>query len=781
MNAGLLLCNLILLTLTTYAQTTITQTTITQTIKGQVTDAESRQPLLGVSVAVLTVSPQIGAVTAADGTFRITGVPVGRHTLQVRMLGYESSTLPELMVGAGKEVELTIRLTESLQELATVTVRAEEQEGKPGAALNDMATVSARSFSVDQVKRYAAAFNDPARMAQMYAGVASSGDQSNALIIRGNSPKGVLWRMEGVEIPNPNHFAEDGTSGGGISALSVNVLSNSDFYTSAFPAEYGNATSGVFDLKLRRGNTDKREYAVQVGVLGADVAAEGPFRTGKQASYLLNYRYSTLEILKNAGLQIIGDAAPDFQDAALKLFFPVGKTATLSVWGMGGLSKQIRNRTDRTDAFHSDRGVLGANYVQFLSEKSFLEAIVSWSAFRQTYRSSRLDRVRVRSEDYVNQPYRASVQFNHKFNARHSVRIGGIVSRLQFNLLSDLLDNTTQTTYLNQNGGTELLQGYVQWKYRISAPLMLNAGLHATRLQVAGQSSLEPRGGLRWQMAPRHALTAGVGVHSRTEALSTYFAEVWGQKGKTSQANRNLALLRSRHVVLGYEFRPRNDWRVQVEVYDQHHRNVPIAARSAATPYLKTLSYLNYMDGFSNDSLVSEGTGRNRGVDFTLEKFLTNGLYLTFTASFYKATYTGRDGVERNARFDGGFVQNALIGKEWKGGRKKTNLLAANVRSLWMGGNRYIPFNLAQSQKQNTGVRDYPRAYEEQIPAYFRFDTRLSYTKNRRRTTSTLSLDMQNVFNHRNLYEPYYDSASKSVRFETQLGLVPILNWRLEF
>jgi hypothetical protein len=752
--------------------------TLTQTIKGQVIDTESRQPLAGASIIVTSIQPIKGSQSDANGFFKILDIPVGRHTLKITFIGYENGLVQELVVGTGKEIDLTIRLNESLQHLDAVTVKASAQNG---TALNDMATVSARSFSVEQVKRYAAAINDPARMALTYAGVAGNSEQSNALIIRGNSPKGVLWRMEGVEIPNPNHFAEEGASGGGISALSVNMLGNSDFFTGAFPAEYGNATSGVFDLKLRKGNHEKREYALQVGVLGADIAAEGPFSAKSKASYLVNYRYSTLEMLKKAGIKIIGDAAPDFQDAAFKLFFPITQRSVISLWGMGGLSRQIRHRTTQNDAFHSDRAVAGLNFTHFISEKSFVDATLSWAANRQTYDASRLQQVYIREENFTNQAYRLSLQFNHKFNARHSLRTGIIVSNLRFQLLNRTTDGTKISTTLNQQGDTYLLQAYSQWKYRITPVLTLNAGFHATLLALNQQSSLEPRGGLRWNIAPRHALSAGLGIHSRTEALSTYFAEVKGKNGTISFANKNLALLKSTHFVLGYEFRPRDDWRLQTEAYYQRHYDVPIGTATTKSAVWRTESLLNLMDGYTTDSLVSDGTGRNYGLDLTIEKFLTKGLYFIFTTSFYQAKYTARDGVERNSRFNGKFVQNILLGKEWKMGRTKTNTLAINVRSLWAGGNRYVPIDLAQSQKRNTTVRVYERSYEEQLPNYFRFDTRVSFTKNRRRTTSTVSIDIQNLFNRTNLYQPFYDSATKSLQFDTQLGLVPVLNWRLEF
>ncbi|TAG21070.1 MAG: TonB-dependent receptor [Cytophagia bacterium] len=752
--------------------------TLTQTVKGRVIDTESRRPVVGASVSVLTVSPLVGASTDSDGFFKILNVPVGRHSLIISSIGYESTAIKELLVGSGKEIELNILLSESLQQLQEVTIKAQKEHGAP---LNDMASVSARSFSVEQVKRFAAAINDPARMALTFAGVASNNDQSNALIIRGNTPKGVLWRMEGVEIPNPNHFAEEGATGGGISALSVNVLGNSDFFTGAFPAEYGNATSGVFDLKLRNGNNEKREYAAQVGVMGLDVAAEGPFSKNNKASYLVNYRYSTLEILKQIGVNPAGDATPNFQDMAFKLFFPVGNKHTLSLWGMGGLSKQLRDRTDRTDAFHSDRGVVGLNWVHLVSDKTFIDATLSWAASRSTYDATRKERVFIREQSYTNEAYRASFQINHKFNAQHALRVGGIVSNLHFNLLNRTIDGPKTSIFIDQKDDTHLLQGYAQWKFRASPALSLNVGFHATVLQLNGQSAAEPRLGMRWTVAPRHTLSAGFGVHSRTEAISTYFAQIKTNATESGLANKNLKLMKSRHYVLGYEYRPHTDWRLQVEVYYQQHYDLPIGPANTKNAFLKTFSLVNSLDGYSNDSLVSNGTGRNYGIDFSIEKSLTNGFYLMLNTSIYEAKYTAADGVERNSRFNGNFVQNLLLGKEWKVGKRKTNSFGLNLRSLWAGGNRYTTYDLAQAQKRNSDVRIWNQAYAEQIPHYFRMDSRVSYTKNRKKATYTISLDLQNLTNRLNKYDPYYSGTTRNYVFDTQLGLVPILNWRVEF
>ncbi|MDR6803817.1 hypothetical protein J2Y45_001086 [Dyadobacter sp. BE34] len=749
-----------------------------QTVKGRVVDTESQQPVIGANVIVTSVTPIIGGVTDTEGNFRIEKVPVGRHSFKITSMGYDDAFVQEINVGSGKEVELNIKLAESFRALNEVVVKAQKENGAP---LNDMVSVSGRSFTVDQTKRFAASVNDPARMAMSFAGVAATDDGSNQLIIRGNSPKGMLWRMEGVEIPNPNHFAQEGASGGGISALSANVLGNSDFLTGAFPAEYGNATSGVFDLKLRKGNNEKREYAMQAGILGLDFAAEGPIGAKGGASYLANYRYSTLSVLNKIGVNLNGDASIDFQDGAFKVYIPYDDKVVVSVWGLGGMSTSKVDDEDMKETFKSNRGMVGVNYLRYINSKSYMENIVSYSATSQTgdFYDKNIDATY--QQKFVNQALRLSSLYNYKLNARNTVRLGVIINHLDFNLYDKDNEDGPYEINVDRKGNTQLFQAYAQWKSRLTPTVTLNAGLQGMLLGLNNRYSIEPRVGVRWAVAPRSAVSFGAGLHSKTESISTYFAQVKVSEDKTDLLNKNLKLTKSAHLVAGYEFRPLASWRVLAETYYQHHYNIPIGPANTTTPYLLHNSQLNEISGFVSDSLTSDGKGRSYGLELTVEKSLTAGIYLMSTTSLYQSKYTGRDGIERDSRFNGKYVQNLLAGKEWRVGKNKTNIFAANIKLLAAGGNRTTPIDLEKSREKGRTERDWSRSYSEQLPAYFRTDLRVSYTKNKKRTTSTISLDIQNVTNRLNAFDRYYNKKEDRVKLITQTGMLPILNYRLEF
>ena len=319
-----------------------------QTIRGTVVDKQSQSPLPGASVVLLNSTSPIGVQTDIDGNFKLEKVPLGRQGIQVTFLGYNPATLANLTLTSGKEIVLTIELEEKVITTDEVVISAEKNKAE---ALNEMTTVSARAFTVEETSRYAGSFNDPSRMAMNYAGVANTNDSRNDIIIRGNSPLGLLWRLEGINIPNPNHFGALGTTGGPVSILNNNDLANSDFLTGAFPSEYGNATSGVFDLNMRSGNNEKREYVCQFGFNGLELGAEGPFSKKSKASYLANYRYSTLQILDALHINLGIGAIPQYQDFTFKLNFPGTKFGKFSVFGIGGLSHItiIENQKDSSD------------------------------------------------------------------------------------------------------------------------------------------------------------------------------------------------------------------------------------------------------------------------------------------------------------------------------------------------------------------------------------------------------------------------------------------------
>lgn len=760
---------------------------LTQTVRGTVLDQDSREPAIGAHVVLLGTENFMGATTDIDGTFRIPNVPVGRINLKVTYMGYEDKMLSNVLVGAGKELVLTIEMVESVVEMEAVQISATESKTE---VLNEMATVSARQFSVEETKRYAGSFNDPARMVSSFAGVATSPEGDNDIIVRGNTPRGVLWRLEGVEIPNPNHFAGEGTTGGPINALNSAMLDNSDFFAGAFAPEYGNAMSGVFDMRLRNGNNEQREYSLQAGVLGTDATIEGPFKRGYNGSYLANYRYSSLAILDQAGIVDFG-GVPKYQDASFKLFLPAGKAGVFTIWGLGGISsidqKETNEAGDSTywqNRFHTGLGVVTLNHTYRFSKRTYAKSYLSlsgnWSGDEYEEPNSEGTMQRLYDEQMSKKTYRASTTINTKINARHRLQSGVIFSRLQYDFFSRFHDeeDDKMVTDLNSKGTADQLQGFVSWKYRMGEDWTLVSGMHYNHFLLNNTSSIEPRAGLKWQFAPNKSLNAGFGIHSKPESLPVYLASEQRGDGVTVRPNKNIGLPRAQHYVLGYDHLLNENMRLKAEVYYQHLYNIPVSASDT-----NTWSQLNaFGGGFGTAQLDNSGTGTNYGLELTLERFFADGYYYMLTASVFDSKYTDKAGNEFNTRFNSNYVGNLTAGKEWAiGNPTKSRTLGVNTRVMLLGGKRYSRIMLAESREKGYTVRDWDTPWTERGDDIFRADLGLTYRRDKGKTTREVKLDIQNVTNAQGAVDRYYSSNQDKIVEVPQLGLLPTLSYRIQF
>lgn len=765
---------------------------LTQTVKGQITDEQSGSPIIGATVVIADYDPPKGAITDVNGFFRIDEVAIGRQTVHISYVGFKSVTIPNVLVGAGKEVVVNAKLIESLEQLNEVVVTASDD--KKGQPKNELATVSAISLGIDEISRFPATFNDPARAALTYAGVQTGGDDLlNEIVIRGNSPKGILWRLEGVEVPNPNHFTSIGSSAGGISMLSNNVLSNSDFFTGAFPAQYGNATSGIFDLQLRQGNFDIHEHAIQAGLLGIAAASEGPLSKNGRASYLVNYRYSTLALLTELGLDILGEQEDiSFQDLSFKIRVPTKKLGSFSFWGLGGansyryLPNEAIGDTDN-DRENQTTGVTGVTNVFYVSDDSFFETIFSASYNKLTYQYDSLDEGTLEKSDFIESQFRFSTFYNHKFSARHTMRAGVILSNLRYNIEERVRRRTNLPFFipLDENDNAYFYQSFANWQIRTSDQFTINTGLHFSHFALNGKSYLEPRLGFRWDRG-KHIISGGAGFHSRMETVALYTARQYREDGSFVQNNRDLGFTQAFHTALGYEKMLKPKLRFKAEVYYQHLFNVPVWPNDTTrSQQALTFSTLNTFDGYTSDELANDGTGRNYGLELTLEQFLSKGFYLLSTLSLYESRYTGADGIERSTQFDGRYIYNFLAGKEFPVGKNGNNSLSFNGKLIFAGGKRQAPINVVASraesfaQNQAVTIFRFDQNYEEKLDGFFRMDIGISYRKNKKNLTSVISLDIQNLTQRENEFSRFFNG--RAVESETQLSFFPNLSYRIEF
>lgn len=761
------------------------RTQTTQVVRGIVVDQVLQTALAGATITISGTHQR--TISDSNGYFRFPKVPVGSHQLQVSYVGYKIGTLNNLQVISGKELVVTIPLELSVQHETQVVVKGSNKKNKP---LNDMSLVSARAFTVEETQNYAAAVNDPLRMATNFAGVVSADDGGNNIVIRGNAPNGLLWRMEGIDIPNPNHFANSGASGGGISILSAQLLANSDFLTGAFAAEYGNASSGVFDLKLRKGNNERREYTLQAGLLGLNAAAEGPFKKGSKSSYLVNYRYSTLQLLAQTGLNI-GIGATDFQDYSYNIHLPTKKAGQFTLFGFGGFNKQDADaKKDPADwESEADRYgfrwkgntlLKGATHQVHLGRRTLLKSALAWSqvkvATKTTYQQQNGSTDIHYNQTHDTKRWTLTSTLHHRISNAHQLRAGFIASQIDFNYYQQEKSNVAAplVKVMDVKDNTQTIQAFAQWQARPSDKWTLNAGLHYLRLQLNGSQAIEPRASVRYQLSNTASLSVGYGLHSQVLPMGVYFGQQAGTPaGKLP--NRELDFTRSHHYIVGYQQQLSSKWRSKVEVYYQQLQHIPVGNSDTST-----LASINLQDGFVTDQLVNKGRGRNYGIELSLERHLDNHFYFMWSNSVYRSLYTPLDGKERSTRYDGRYASNLIAGKDFvqKQGRRTFDI---NFKLVYAGGFRHTPINEAQSKAKGYTVYFEERAFEMQLPAYFRSDIRISMTWNKDRRTNTLSLDIQNVTNRQNVFGYYYDQTKQKVVTGYQAGIITVINYKLEF
>ncbi|MEO1021581.1 MAG: TonB-dependent receptor [Bacteroidota bacterium] len=753
-----------------------------QTVTGIIIDTDTKEPLIGANIVLVNHQPLIGTSSNTEGHFELQGLPVGRQSFRITYLGYRQRVVSEVLVVQGKETFLTVELTEEVFAGAEVNVVADIPTEEP---VNGITYASAKAFTVEETRRYAGGLDDPARLVTAFAGVTSSGGtQSNAISIRGNAPKSVQWRLHGIEIPNPNHFAGlTVAGGGGLTLFSAQLLSKSDFMTGAFPAEYGNALSGVFDINFRTAKPGKRELTTQIGLNGIEVASGGSILPGSEATYLVNYRYSTLALLMPL---LPTDGFIGYQDLSFNLDIPTEKVGRFNLWGIGGLDRQTLEAKSDTAQWEyaywdfSDNeirlgvGAVGVSHSLLVNKGGYLKTTVAWSGNSTRYTEDQLDTERNSNPNLRirNNTSRLALKsyLHQKLNKRVHVRSGVEVQRLFYDLdLSGRPDNVQPITRLvDGNGDADLIQTYVLSEYHLLPSVSLVGGIHTQWFSVNDEFLAEPRASIKIKINPASEFTLGYGLHSQIEDLSVYFAQQGGER-----PNERLQMAKSHHLVAGYRRNLGQNHMFNIEVFDQVLFDVPVIADSS-------FSMLNFLQDFNfNEALVNDGQGRNTGLEVTLERYLSDGYYYLLTTTLYSSRYRGGDKVWRNTRFNQNVVANALIGKEIirdEGAR----VFGANFRGTFSGGERYTPIDLPSSVQAQRVREDGVQAFTNQFSARFIADVSFYLRKRHRNVSTEWSLMVKNVF----LAQDYtfdYNFRTEQVDRIREGTILPILSWKVEF
>lgn len=766
------------------------QNQYTQTVRGKVIDRDSRYGLPNANIIVLDSDPQLGTSADENGEFKLTNIPVGRQSLQISYTGYQTVVLTDQYVSSGRELILEIELKELVETMAEVEIKGDFRKDKP---INPMAVVSARSFSVEETNKYAGSYGDPARMAANYAGVVSSRDNRNDIVIRGNSPIGLQYRINGVEVTNPNHFGAQGTTGGPITMLNTNLLTNSDFFTGAFPAEYGNALSGVFDLNMRTGNTENYEFWGQLGWNGLEFGAEGPFSKKNASSFVAAYRYSITDILQKMGVKL--DESARYQDLSFNLNFPTKNAGVFSLFGIGGTSgitktESDQNQEDWTFDTHGENlesksalGTLGLTHSYFFnastSIQTKLSAVGSLVETKiDTFSISNQDPFTKNGERSIEIKYGLSSQFNKKFNASNLLEAGVRLDLYDVNYADSIYFHHEYRTQTNTQTSFSLISLFAQWHHQFCNKLSAYLGLHYMYFTLNGSNIPEPRLGLKWNINTRQSLSFGAGLHSQTQARVMYFVQTPLTDNTSVLSNKQMGFTKSLQFVLGYDNLFLEYFRIKAETYYQYLYDVPVKESIPQYSILNEGSefFLDRMD-----SLVNVGTGVNYGLEFTLEKFMNRNYFFLLTASLFNSRYTGYDGAERNTSFNGNFIVNAVGGYELPFGKRKNRALILGIRASWAGGRPYLPYDQQATVEDGNVVFDWENAYEPRHDNYFRTSFRVGMRRNERKFNVAFLFDLQYRANYTYIFMYRIDVTNGEIVKDYKMGWYPNSTVRFQF
>jgi hypothetical protein len=795
----------------------------TQTVKGRVVDKEIGIGLPGAVVQLKNNIETIAATSDNNGYFKLSNVPVGRQSFLFTYTGYKPVPVTDIIVTSGKEMVLNIEMEESTIAMAEVEVRA----GQDTDVVSSMQFVNMKAFSIEETERYPGSRSDPARMAQNFAGVQGTNDARNDIVIRGNSPAGLLWRMEDIDIPNPNHFAIAGSAGGPQSMINNKYLANSEFYTGAFPANYGNALGGVFDLKLRNGNNEKHERTFQFGFLGTELALEGPLSKKTGATYLVTYRYSTLKLFSSVNFNIGTSAVPGYQDGSIRLNFPTKNAGVFSFSGMGGLSdiqivlsktkqrpKELYGDLNRDQYFASNMGVGILNHVYSLNSRTIMKTSLAYGVQTLDVQHNLILRnkdfvpkdtvPRILDFDFYEGKTTLSWYVKSKINPKNSVKAGFFVNRIDVNYIdkvkvNSLFDTVAQViedkpfkTRLDSRESFYLLQPYVSYVHKFNERLSVTTGVFSQMQTLNNKISVEPRASVRYQLTNKQVLSLAYGLHSQMQPTYIYFTapdsivnnNVLIPNVNRELSNKNLDFSKSQHLVLGYDIFAGKFLKFKTEVYYQYLWNVPVYVMPSSVSLLnRGASFSRFLPIYS---MVNNGTGENYGIEFTIEKLFHKHYFFMYSGSLFNSTYTGSNGKRNNTDFNENFVMNVLGGLEYNVGKNKKDLISFGSKFTYGAGKRYSPVNIAASNAVMDIVAQDDKVNTLQFPPYNRLDFRVSYRINGKHMGTEIALDLINILSTKNILALSYSPDPADLQADPliknyQLGFLPLFYVRFDF
>lgn len=734
-------------------------------IVGEVIDRNSKQPIIGAVIEI--VNAKIFTASDENGIFVVQNLNPKTYNLKISAPYYQTIYRTDVNVSGTQSIKIVIELILSSYETEEIVVSSE----RSFANAHDLKT-STNFLSAEEIRRSPGAAEDLNRMIQSLPGVTTATDSRNDLIVRGGSPFENFIMVDGIEVPNINHFGTQAASGGPIGMINVDFLNDVTFSAGGFAAKYGDRLSSIMDIQYRNGDKYNFNGKLDLGIAGAGIILEGPIQKGK-SSYLFSARKSYLDLILSAtGLT----AVPNYSNFNLKATYDLSSKHKLSLIGLAGIDKiNFKGSNDDDDPFISRtdfsgwQAAGGIVHKWLIDNKTYIQTSISNNRYYRNVLQDSLDKKKFKNES-LDAEYTLRSDLSHRFSVSDLLEIGTAFKFIRNDNSIFIAEQRnfygTLVPELNYSSIAESfkLGTYIQYSKNLFHKLDITFGLrHDYFDYLKNKNTISPRLSAGYSLNENLKLNAAYGIYYQNPPL------LWLV---SYNQNKNLKPMKTNQYVIGFEYYPQQDIKVTLEYFYKDYSDYPNSILN------RQVTYANAGTEYATlglEPLVSASKGRATGIEFFIQKKFLNNYYGMLNYSYSNIKFTSLDGIERSSSFDYGNVLTVVFGYKF------ADNFEVSAKYRFMGGRPFTPLNEIASQLVNQTVYDFERYNALRHKNYQRFDLRVDYRTELFGWTLITFIDFQNITNVANIDQIIWNEKKQKVDYVYQWRFLPTGGIKIEF
>lgn len=735
------------------------------TIMGKVIDKQTKEPLPFVNISVL--NENYGAATDINGNYKIENIPIGTYQLRASAIGYESQVKTDIIVSSGRPAMINFELMPTVIKLQDAVVEAEYFIKIPSEM------VSVRGFSQEEIRRAPGGFEDVVRALSVLPGIAQADPGRNDLVVRGGAPSENLYIVDGFVVQNINHFGSQGATGGPLSYINLDFVSNTTFSTGGFSAQYGDKLSSVLTINLREGRKDRFGGKATVSATQFGLNLEGPL--AQNQTFLFSARRSYLDLIfRAAGFSFV----PEYYDVLTKYNYDIDNKNKFSYLFIGAFDN-VRFFNDTPEKRIDNTRALGSDQIQYVTGFSYRH-IHSLGFFDIALGRNFVDYDTYQRDSSLNYIFKnlsregenfLKADFNIITPRKSEFTFGFIARHVRFK--SDIKFPSFRTTFgeilpisdFEIHKNYYKLGAYAQFNHVVLERVRINAGIRGDYFDaIKDKYSIAPRLGASIMLTPITNFNISVGRYHQSPSY------IWLA---AFEQNKNLKFIRTDQYIVGFDHLLREDIQAKIEFYYKDYANYPT---SVVRPYLTLANtgagFAGADDNFSSfglEPLVSAGKGFSRGIEFSLQKKSSQiPHYGIFSLTYGQTKFKGLDGILRNGAYDQTWIINLSAGYIFN------PKYEASLKFRFATGKPYTPFN-------PDGTQSIENYLAKRLPEQHSLDLRIDRRFNFEKWTLIAYIDIQNIYNRKNVSFVRWDRKTNSVDNTASIGILPSIGVSAEF